>query len=268
MSLRRIGQRVSRLPAMPVALLALFVSLFGTATAARVLINGKDIKNGSIPLVKLSKKARKQLTAHSRSATRADFAGEADTADTSFEVVDRSTASTVAVSSAPTPGTLLPLSANGTFPESVLPLDSTTKAPNVAARVYNSTDEPVPGGQVKLLTFDHVGFDTANVFDPAHRTRLKASVTGIYLITANVSWEISGTTGENRAVYVYVNGHAVSVDQRPPAQETRQVVTTLYRLNAGDEVEVGVAQDEASSLNANAVGDYAPSLAMAWIAPG
>ena len=60
----------------------------------------------------------------------------------------------------------------------------------------------------------------------------------------------------------------MSVDRRPPAEETRQVITTLYRLSAGDEVEVGVAQDEAASLDANAVGDYAPSLAIAWIAPG
>lgn len=95
-----------------------------------------------------------------------------------------------------------------------------------------------------------------------------APVSGVYLINANISWQIASTWGQNRAVYVYVNGLTVSVDQRPPVAETRQVVTTLYRLKAGDEVEVGVAQDEASSLNADAVGDYAPSFAMALVAPG
>jgi hypothetical protein len=71
----------------------------------------------------------------------------------------------------------------------------------------------------------------------------------------------------NRAVYLEVDGHAIAVDQRPPADETRQVVTTIYRLNAGDTVQVGIGQD-AGDLTANAVGDYAPSLAMAWIGSG
>ena len=59
----------------------------------------------------------------------------------------------------------------------------------------------------------------------------------------------------------------IAVDQRPPADETRQVMTTIYRLDAGDTVGVGIGQD-AGDLTANAVGDYAPSPAMAWIAPG
>jgi hypothetical protein len=243
---------------MIVALIALLMSLGGTATAAKMLITSKDIKNGTIRLVDLNKHTRKQLTAHARRAARADVADSADS------VTDEATGDTVSASSDPTAGDLLPLSADGRFPGSVLP--------NVAARIYNSTDEPVPlqipGGPVMRLTFDRVSFDTAHLFDPSHPTRLRAPVGGVYLITTNVSWQIAGTYGLNRAVVVYVNGNAVSIDQRPPAQETRQVVTTLYRLNAGDEVEVGVGQDEAGVLNADAVGDYAPSLAMAWIAPG
>jgi hypothetical protein len=143
---------------------------------------------------------------------------------------------------------------------------------NVAARVYNSSDESLPiqiaGAPVKLLRFDRVSFDTAGLFNKSHPTRLRAPIAGVYLINANVSWEVSPIEGVNRAVYVYVNGHAVSIDQRPPADETRQVVSTLYRLKVGDVVELGAAHDGPPSLNANAVGDYAPSLAMAWIAPG
>src|SRR2546425_12918967 len=91
---------------------------------------------------------------------------------------------------------------------------------------------------------------------PIRPTQLKAPVAGIYLITTNVSWAIEANrlNGYNRAIYVYVNDHAIAVDQRPPAEETRQVVTTIYRLKAGDTVEVGAAQD-AGDLTANAVGD-------------
>ncbi len=264
MSSQQNGQRRWRPPAMPVALLALFLSLFGTATAAKVLITSKDIKNGTIRLVDLNKLTRKQLTAHARRANQADSAESADSAgfaDVADWLTDRATGNSVQASSSPSAGDLLPLGADARLPMSAMP--------DVAARIYNSTDEPVPIGSVKQLTFDRVSFDTAHLFDQTHPNRLKAPVSGVYMINANVSWQIATPpNGLNRAVYVYVNDHAVSVDQRPPAEETRQAVTTLYRLNAGDEVEVGVAQDEAGSLNANAVGDYAPSLAMAWIAPG
>jgi hypothetical protein len=256
MSFPKIPRRPS--PAMVVALIALLMSMGGTATAAKVLIDGKNIKKGTIAASKLTKKARSQLTAHAQRATRAHVADSADS------VFDEATGNSISASSDPTAGDLLPLSADGRFPTSVLP--------NVAARIYNSTDEPVPlqipGGPVMRLTFDRVSFDTAHLFDASHPTRLRAPIAGVYVINANVSWQVASTWGLNRAVYVYVNGHAVSVDQRPPAQETRQVVTTLYRLNAGDEVEVGVGQDEASVLKVNAVGDYAPSLAMALIAAG
>jgi hypothetical protein len=256
MSFPKIPRRPS--PAMVVALIALLMSMGGTATAAKVLIDGKNIKKGTIAASKLTKKARSQLTAHAQRATRAHVADSADS------VFDAATGSSISASSDPTAGDLLPLPADGRFPTSVLP--------NVAARIYNSTDEPmplqIPGGPVMRLTFDRVSFDTAHLFDPSHPTRLRAPVGGVYLITTNVSWQVAGTYGLNRAVVVYVNGHAVSIDQRPPAQETRQVVTTIYRLNAGDEVEVGVGQDEASVLIADAVGDYAPSLAMALIAAG
>jgi hypothetical protein len=264
-ALRHLAAGGRRFPAMPVALLALFLSLFGSATAAKVLIDGKNIKNGSIPVTKLTKKAHRQLTAHARTA---DTAAISAASVVSASVFDGVAKKPVPLSSTPAPGALLPLDANGSFPESVLPLNSTTKAPNIAARVYNSTDEPI-GGSVTLLTFDRVQVDTAHLFDPTHPTALTAPVSGIYLINANVSWQITPSpTGLNRAVYVYVNGGAVSVDQRPPAEETRQVVTTIYPLKAGDQVTVGVAHDAGMTLNANGVGAYAPSLAMAWIAPG
>ena len=221
-----------RHPATAIAALALFVALGGGAAAyASGLISGSQIKNHSI--------AEKKLTKSAITALRGQRGAR---------------------------GPAGPTGATGaTGPQGI--------QPNIAARIYNSTDETVPlqiaGGPVMRLSFDRVSFDTAGLFDPAHPTRLTAPVTGIYLISTNVSWQVTlSPSGLNRAVYLYVNGHAISVDQRPPAQETRQVVTTIYRLNAGDEVEVGVGQDEATTLIADAVGDYAPSLEMAWIAPG
>jgi hypothetical protein len=252
-------ERLSRLrrpsPALVVAMIALFVSLAGSAVAARVLITSRDIKNGTIQIVDLSSTAKASL--HARATTLADNWGNVP----------------LEASTLPQAGELLPLGADAQFPESAVPLDSTTKAPNIAARVYSSHDEPtkiqIAFGPVQQLTFDQVSFDTDHLFDPRHASRLTAPVTGIYVITTSVSWAVQDSSryGFNRAVYISVNDHVIAVDQRPPADETRQVVTTIYRLNPGDNVQVGIGQD-AGDLTANAVGDYAPSLAMAWIAPG
>jgi hypothetical protein len=251
-------------PAFLIAMLALLVALAGSAAAGSALITSRDIKNGTIQLVDLNKHTRAQLTAHALTADRSAWAARLD---------DVASASSLVASSTPLPGALLPLDANGQLPESALPLDSTTKAPNIAARVYSSQDEPahiqIAFGPVQRLTFDKVSFDTAQLFDPRHPSQLTISTPGIYLITSNVSWAVQNTSlsGINRAVYVYVNDHTIAVDQRPPAAETRQVVTTVYQLNRGDTVEVGIGQD-AGDLTANAVGDYAPSLAVVWLAPG
>jgi len=251
------GSRRFRLsPAMAVAMLALLVSLGGSAAAAHVLITSQDIKDGTIRLVDISPSAKNSLHAH---ATNADIADEA------FALNDASSFKLIEASTTPTAGKLLPLDSQGRFPASVLP--------TIAARVYSSKDEPNPiqiaGAPVQRLTFDSVSFDTDHLFDPRRPTDLTAPVDGIYLITTNVSWaiEANATAGINRAVYVYVNDRAIAVDQRPPAGETRQTVSTLYKLVAGDVVEVGLGQD-GGRLTANAVGDYAPSLGMALIGPG
>jgi len=246
-------------PALVVAMLALLVSLGGTATAARILITSKDIQDGTIRLVDLSTATKAALHSHAVTANNAGFASQAAT------LSDVLSFQPIAAASQPTPGTLLPLNGAGRFPGSVMP--------DIAARVYSSHDQlthlQIPFGPIYQLTFDSVSFDTAHMFDPTRPTQLVAPVGGIYLITTSVSWAVESASlnGVNRAVYVEVGGHVIAVDQRPPAAETRQVVTTIYRLNAGDTVEVGIGQD-AGDLTANAVGDYAPSLAMAWIAPG
>jgi hypothetical protein len=251
--------------ALVIALLALFVALGGTAAAAKLLITSEEIKDGTIRVVDINKKARKQLARHATTAKSADSARVADLADETQAISDAATGEDppLEASSVPTPGRLLALDGNARVPLAAIP--------TVAARVYSSHDQAVPlqiaGGPVQRVTFDSVSFDTAGMFKPGDPTRLTAPVDGIYLITANVSWQVSGTDGLNRAVTLWVDNHVVSVDQRPPAAETRQVVTTVYKLGRGDFVEVGVGHDEQPSLSIDAVGDYAPSLSLVWLAP-
>ena len=250
------SRRLRPSPALVVATLALLVALGGSAAAARVLITSRDIKDGTIRLVDISQGAKDDLHAHAR---------EADLADQAYGLDDASSFKLIEASATPTPGKLLPLDAQGRFPASVLP--------TIAARVYSSKDEPtriqIAGGPVQRLHFDSVSFDTDHLFDARRPSELTAPVAGIYAITTNVAWpqQQNERVGVNRAVYVYVDGRVVAADQRPPADATLQIITTLYKLAAGDVVEVGVGQD-GGDLVAGAIGDYAPSLAMALIGPG
>ena len=253
---RAPGRRLS--PALAVATLALLVSLGGTAAAASGLITSRDIKDGTIRLVDLSATTKSSLHANARHANFADAAVGASAVQdaTSFRLIQ--------ASSTPTPGMLVPLDQRGRLPASTLP--------TVAARVYSSKDEPahlqIVGAPVQRLTFDSVSFDTAHLFDVRHPSDLTAPLSGIYTITANVAWkaQTNGRVGVNRAVYLYVNNNVVAADQRPPGDETLQTVTTIYKLNAGDVVEVGIGED-GGEMVANAVGDYAPSLALALVGP-
>jgi len=61
---------------MVVALIALLASLAGTATAAKVLITSKDIKNGTIQPIDLSAKAKRVLKARRGPAGPPGSAGE------------------------------------------------------------------------------------------------------------------------------------------------------------------------------------------------
>jgi len=243
---------------MVVATLALLFSLGGTAVAAGGLITSRDIKDGTIRLVDLSTATKTSLHAQSHHANFADNAVQASA------LQDASSFALIEASRTPTPGRLVPLDQRGRFPTSVIP--------TVAARVYSSKDEPNPiqivGAPVQRLTFDSVSFDTGGIFDPRRPTDLTAPVSGIYAITTNVAWaaQPNSRVGVNRSVYLYVNGRGIAADQRPPSDATLQTVTTIYKLNAGDSVEVGIGQD-GGNMVANAVGDYAPSLAIALLGP-
>jgi hypothetical protein len=245
-------------PSLAVAMLALLVSLGGTAAAASGLITSRDIKDGTIRLVDLSGTTKSSLHANARHANFADAAVGASAVQdaTSFRLIQ--------ASSTPTPGMLVPLDQRGRMPASTLP--------TVAARVYSSKDEPthlqIVGAPVQRLTFDAVSFDTAHMFDPRRPSDLTAPVSGIYTITADVAWaaQENGRVGVNRAVYIYVNDRVAAADQRPPGDATLQTVTTIYKLNAGDVVEVAIGED-GGEMVANAIGDEAPALAMALIGP-
>lgn len=120
-------------------------------------------------------------------------------------------------------------------------------------------------------------FDTANLHDTAvdNNTLLTAPVTGIYQIDGGIRWAENAVGA--RFTGIDVNSAAGGAATRVatvwnganPAGPTDQSVATLYRLGAGDSVQLKAFQSSGGPLavgNAGA-GDHMTYLAMVWVGP-
>jgi hypothetical protein len=177
----------------------------------------------------------------------------------------------------PVAGRLLPLGSTGQFPASVLPLDSTTKAPRIAAVVHGPRGGfTVPsGGSGFTIPFslDLGGVDTDHLYDPAQPTRLTAPVDGFYLLMAAVGWggdnDPAAVRGTARHAVLLVNGkdtiigNAVAVSQAHTAQQ----FSGLASLKKGDYVEVVLYHDSPNPVTVPAWPATGSSLSMIWLAP-
>jgi hypothetical protein len=186
--------------------------------------------------------------------------------------VDARSVGGISAATVATAGALFPLGPNAAFPESVVPLDSTTKAPRIAARIYRTTDLPVPANLPNGLDvpFDAVTFDTAGLFNPDSPTHLTAPVAGLYLISANVGWEprLSQTNnGNNRACELLTSTQGpVARVQALPTDGTWLDFSSLVALTPGAFVTLNCNHDNATPLSI--VTDDAPtSLSMLWVTP-
>jgi len=260
--------RSSRLPLI-ISLLALGVALSGVpfvsaAThAVKVALFSKNA--GAVNGIKASKTPRAgrlvPLGAHARFPHRV------------IPAVDALSVRGITAATVPTAGALLPLGPNAAFPESVVPLDSTTKAPRIAARVYRTTDLPVaPHLQNGIdVPFDGVRFDTAGLYDPANPTHLTAPVAGLYLISADVGWQSQPNltnVGNNRACELLTSTDGVVARvQQLPTNDTWLDFSSLVGLKPGASVWLNCNHDNPTSLSIVAANDAQTTLSMLWVAP-
>ena len=153
-----------------------------------------------------------------------------------------------------------------------LPLDSTSKAPNIAARIWSDVDQAIPnsaGGPTTpetYLRFDQARFDTDRLFSTTTPDRLTIPVSGIYLITATVAWEHPPTAAGDRVVRLVAGGKIIAAEQVFTPFAPIQSVAGLDRLSAGDTVQVVVGTDTDTKV-LTLDGD-SPSLSVVWLAPG
>jgi hypothetical protein len=239
-------------PAMIVACIALFVALGGTSYAAIVLpansVGTKQIKSNAVTGVKVKNASLTGADIKNASLTGADIVaasiGKVPSAAVADSVVD---------------GAVGPAKL-GTMPGArVRRLAAVTVAGNASGSMF--------------VPYDTTDYNIGGVFDSTKPTRMTAPIAGRYLIVANARWEAN--VNGRRTIALEVNGTAAQIARSNASADTwggtpfnpEQTVEAIYKLNAGDYVEVLAFQDSTVPLALLTSVDNGVTFAMQWLAP-
>lgn len=137
----------------------------------------------------------------------------------------------------------------------------------VGARVYNSGNISINNAAWTQLTFDTERYDYDTMHDlVVNPSRLTCRTAGLYLIIANVEWQISQVG--RRLTRIILNGATwIGGDERAP-QDTGYAapcVSTIYELAISDYVELDVYQSSGGALNIVVDINFSPEFMMSRI---
>lgn len=154
-------------------------------------------------------------------------------------------------------------------PGSLTPADFSGSIP--AARVTRTANQFIPfnSNSATTIQFDAERFDTAGLHDAAAHTRLTAPIPGLYVVTAQVSWEPG--PGSVRTLALTRNGGTTVARTTSPQPESgtfQQEVATVVRLAAGDYIEATVFHADGAGANILKQDEFSPEMSMTWVAPG
>lgn len=137
----------------------------------------------------------------------------------------------------------------------------------VAARKYNSASYGLGSGSTTQILLNNTRFDTDSMATVAGRITIASGLDGLYDIKASVSFA-SNPTGA-RAVQIWLNGGATipatTFVNATNGFSTDIVVSTTYRLVAGDYVQMAGFQNSGGSINIVAAAPYSPELTVTRI---
>jgi hypothetical protein len=144
-----------------------------------------------------------------------------------------------------------------------------------AVRVTRTTSQGIADDTLTNLNFNSERYDTAGMHsNTSNISRLTAPVTGIYEVTASLTWlsQVGFATGERRFVLRKNGTTEVGFDKRDADTSGNGGVTvnftTMLRLVAGDFVEAQVYQDSGDTRSVRKLAEHSPEFAMTWLAPG
>lgn len=142
-----------------------------------------------------------------------------------------------------------------------------------AARVGNSAGQTVPtDDSTYRLPFDTEQLDNAKLHRVSQPTRLIAPRAGLYAISATVVWSDSRPGAQLHDLTLRVNGTtqiAISDDDDSATCCPGQTLSTIYKLNKGDFVELWIYTDGGlPAPEIQSLPPLSPAFSMAWIGPG
>lgn len=147
-----------------------------------------------------------------------------------------------------------------------------------AARATSTSAQSIPGdftGTAIALNNEaaaHGGFDTAGLHDDAvNNSRLTAPVDGVYLVSAEVGWQVSGSGLRQISIIAPTQAQPqIASDRDEPVSGSNdmfQSVSAATRLEAGDYIELVVNQSSGIARSSLADSNEYPYLSMVWLGP-
>ena len=128
------------------------------------------------------------------------------------------------------------------------------------ARVSRGAQQTISNNTVTSLAFDTETYDNGSMHSTVtNNSRLTAATTGYYIITGGVSWTANAVG--IRQLTVFLNGTTTiqsTYVTATAALGVDQNISTLYKLTAGDYVELQVYQNSGGNLDVSRSSDYSP----------
>lgn len=118
----------------------------------------------------------------------------------------------------------------------------------VGATIYRNAVQSQTSGSLDKVLIDTVDNDSHNAFSSANN-RWVAPRPGRYWVTGQITWQSNSTSV--RAGYVYINGVSKMRSVVPPSSggDTTISMSKLFKLNAGDYIELYASQSSGGALN-------------------
>jgi hypothetical protein len=157
----------------------------------------------------------------------------------------------------------IPIISNGNWDqvnENLSTIARFIRQPMPQARVTHSVSQSIPNATFTTLAFNSERYNNGAMHDVAtNNSRLTAKVTGLYSIGAAI-WFDTNVAGI-REVRINLNGATPIVIARAHVQPdgyAEAILTTEYRLAAGDYVQVLVFQSSGGALSVTSGAEYSP----------
>ena len=138
---------------------------------------------------------------------------------------------------------------------------------DISARAFDASSQSIANNSVTIIELDSETFDTDTIHDNStNNSRLTAKTAGVYVIIGQVIFATNGTG--RRLLRIQYNGSTVIAGQEWDVNqndETSMVVSTIYKLDANDYVEMYAFQSSGGALSTTRTAEQGSELSMAKI---